>query len=140
MAKKKFSVRAIARIHGFRSGFENIISDSLTEKQIPFTYESEKISYIIPERAAKYTPDFVLIKKDGTKMYIESKGRLLPDDKKKMQLIKVQYPNLDIRILFSSGKTKMSKKSKTTYAMWAEKLRFPWAEKIIPEAWLNECI
>ena len=71
-------------------------------------------------------------------MFIETKGRLLLDDKKKHLYIKEQYPELDTRFVFQNANAKFSKNSKTTYAMWAEKHGFKWAEKTIPVEWINE--
>ena len=54
-----------------------------------------------------------------------------------MSLIKKQYPELDIRFVFMNANNKIYKGSKTTYAMWANKHGFEWAEKNIPEEWLK---
>ena len=51
---------------------------------------------------------------------------------------KIPNPELDIRIVFMSGKTKIRKGSKTTYGDWCDKHQIPWAEKQIPEAWFSE--
>ena len=53
-------------------------------------------------------------------------------------LIKKQHPELDIRIVFMSGKTKIRKGSPTTYGMWCDKHNIPWAEKQIPTEWFSE--
>ena len=52
--------------------------------------------------------------------------------------VKEQHPELDIRFVFSNSKTKISKKSKTSYGMWCEKHGFPYANKLIPKDWINE--
>ena len=49
-----------------------------------------------------------------------------------------QHPELDIRMVFQSSKTKIRKGSKTTYAMYCDKYDIPWAEKTIPESWFKE--
>jgi len=69
---------------------------------------------------------------------VETKGRWVAEDRKKHLLIKKQHPELDIRIVFMSGKTKIRKGSKTTYGDWCDKHQIPWAEKQIPEAWFSE--
>lgn len=99
-------------------------------------YEAEAIGYTIPEVPAIYTPDFVVTFNDGRKMFIEAKGFLRPDAKKKMHLVKKQHPELDIRFVFYRDQ-KMSRTSKTTYSMWAGKLGYPWAIKSIPKEWLK---
>lgn len=119
---------------GFRSGLEVQIANQLKKAGIQVDYESEKIAYLKPARNAKYTPDFLL----PNGIVIESKGRFLVADRQKHLIIKEQYPDLDIRFVFSNSKTKISKNSKTTYAMWCEKHGFKYADKFIPTDWLNE--
>ena len=119
--------------NGYRSGFEERISQELSASQVSYTYEQDVIKYTIPERVARYTPDF----KIGD-MFIETKGRFTSADRKKHTLIKKQFPSLDIRFVFSNSKTKIGKKSKTTYGMWCEKLGIPYADKSIPREWI-EC-
>jgi hypothetical protein len=138
MAKKKFSIRALARKHGYRSGLEDQISEQLKFTGKTWSYESEKLKYTIPERVATYTPDFILIKKDGSKMYIETKGRFTAIDRKKHLLVKSSNPELDIRLLFQTPNNKITKNSKTTYADWANKNGYLWAAKEIPVEWLEE--
>lgn len=69
---------------------------------------------------------------------IETKGLFQTDDRKKHRLIKAQYPDLDIRFIFSNANAKIAKKSKTTYAKWAEDCGFKWAHRDLPQAWLTE--
>jgi hypothetical protein len=45
---------------------------------------------------------------------------------------------LDIRFVFNYSKSRISKKSSTTYAMWCEKHGFQYADKSIPAEWLKE--
>jgi len=125
---------------GYRSGLENVLKEQLSTTGKKYSYESEKISYIQPEKKRTYTPDFVLLKKDGSKMYIESKGRWVLDDRKKHELILSQYPELDIRFVFSNPNARISKKSKTTYADICDKFGWKYAKKQIPDEWINECI
>ena len=120
--------------YGFRSGLEEAISKDLTSKGVGYLYEEFVIPYIKPEKKAKYTPDWIL----PNGIIVESKGRHLTEDRQKMILIKTQYPDLDIRFVYSNSKTKISKRSKTTYADWSVKNGFPFADKLIPESWLKE--
>jgi len=69
---------------------------------------------------------------------IEAKGLFTATDRKKHIFIKQQHPELDIRFVFMSATNKLSKKSRTTYADWADKNDFKWANKTIPESWLKE--
>jgi hypothetical protein len=130
----------IGIIKGYRSGLEDQLKKQLIECEKKYSYESEKISYIQPEKSRTYTPDFILNKKDGEKMYIESKGRWVLEDRKKHELIKKQYPTLDIRFVFSNPNAKINKKSKTTYADICNKFGWKFAKKVIPQEWLDECL
>ena len=114
------------------------IAEQLISEHVDFEYESKVIKYTKPQKVHRYTPDFILEKKRGGIMHIEGKGRFLTADKQKTLLVKEQYPKLDLRFVFSNSKTKISKKSKTTYAMWCEKHGFKYADKFIPKEWLNE--
>jgi len=81
-------------------------------------------------------PDFKL----PNGIIVETKGRFVLADRKKHKLIKEQHPELDIRFVFSNSNTKISKKSKTTYGAWCEKLGILYADKTIPEEWLKETV
>ena len=132
--KRKSKIRANAIKHGYRSGFEHKVSDQLKENKIKFEYETTVIPYIKPETKHTYTIDFTL----PNGILIETKGRWVIEDRKKHLLIKKQHPELDIRMVFMSGKTKIRKGSKTTYGMFCDKHDILWAEKTIPESWLKE--
>lgn len=120
--------------NGYRSGLEQKIAQSLLDAGVAFTYEDQVIHYTKPEKIARYTPDFVL----ANGIIIEVKGRFLTQDRQKHLLVKQQRPELDIRFVFSRSKERISKKSKTTYAMWCEKHGFKFADETIPESWLKE--
>ena len=132
--RSKSKLRANAIKHGYRSGFEHKVSDQLKENKIKFGYETTVIDYIKPETKHTYTIDFTL----PNGILIETKGRWVIEDRKKHLLIKQQHPELDIRIVFMSGKTKIRKGSKTTYGMFCDKHGILWAEKTIPESWFSE--
>lgn len=122
-------------IHGYRSGLEDRISDQLKSLNVGFTYEKLKLKYEVNETRT-YTPDFVL----NNGIIVESKGRFVAADRKKHLLVKQQHPDLDIRFVFTSSKAKISKGSKTTYADWCDKHGFMYADKLIPEVWINETL
>jgi hypothetical protein len=134
--KKKVSARARAMKHGYRSGLEEAIAEQLQKDKIYYDYEDKAntIKYTVPAKDHTYLPDFKL----WNGIIIETKGRFVLADRKKHQLIKEQHPELDIRFVFSNSSTKISKRSKTTYGMWCEKLGIPYADKKIPDAWLEE--
>lgn len=128
-SKKQASV-----VLGYRSGLEERVQQELVSAGISYQYEPFKLPYTVPESKHTYTPDIVL----SNGIIIELKGRLLTADRKKMKLVKEQHPELDIRFIFSTPNAKLSKGSKTTFAMWAEKNGFPWAQKSIPAEWSKE--
>ena len=136
MAKKKYSARYYAIKNGFRSNLEEVISNQLTKNNINFQYENKAnlVKYIKPITNHTYLPDFKL----SNGVIIETKGRFLLSDRKKHLLIKQQHPELDIRFLFSNSNVKISKGSKTTYADWCTKNGFKFADKLIPQSWLEE--
>lgn len=121
--------------HGYRSGLEGKVSAQLTEAGVNFEYETFKIEYEVHE-FKKYTPDFRL----PNGIIVETKGRFVSDDRKKHLLIQKQHPDLDIRFVFSNSKAKLNKGAKSTYADWCQKHGFLYADKFIPEEWLNETV
>lgn len=137
--KKPLTRRQVARKHGFRSGLEEDIMGYLESKKIDHSYESEKIEYVQPEVHRKYTPDFVLIKRKGGKMYLESKGRWEKSDRAKFDWIFEQYPDLDLRFIFQNPNAKLYKGSKTTYSQYCDKKGWKWAKLTVPDEWLKEC-
>lgn len=118
----------------FRSGLESNNATLLERKGISFRYEELFLPYVIPASNHKYTPDFVL--KNG--IIVETKGIFDSDDRKKHLLIREQYPELDIRFVFSSSRSKIYKGSKTSLAEWCENTGFKFADKLIPLTWLKE--
>lgn len=132
--RKKITVDANGIKHGYRSGLENSMLKQLEGLGIEPKYEAVKLPYIVPESKHNYTPDFPI----SSSLIIETKGIFDVEDRKKMLLIKEQYPNLDIRMVFHNANQKIKKGSKTTYAMWCEKYGFKWAHKSIPIEWVDD--
>ena len=131
--KQKLTSNQVGLRHGFRSGLEEAIASELDTKKVKYEFEKSKLNYVKPQKTHTYTPDFYLIKNN---IYIETKGYLTSQDRQKMRLIKEQHPDLDIRIIFSNSKTRISKKSNTTYGMWCDKYGFKYADRHVPEGWL----
>lgn len=119
--------------HGYRSGLEDRISEQLKGLSVAFKYEEFKIKYEVNETRT-YTPDFEL----PNGIIIESKGRFVAADRKKHLLVKKQHPTLDIRFVFSNSRAKISKGSNTTLGMWCDKHGYLYADKLIPEEWIEE--
>ena len=132
MATTKSKIRQQAIKNGYRSGLEDVISEDLKERGVDFGYETVKIKWQLIE-SKTYTPDFIL----PNGVIIESKGRFVPDDRKKNLKVREKNPDLDIRFVFSNSRNKIRKGSKTTYAMWCEKNNFLYADKRIPDEWIK---
>jgi hypothetical protein len=114
-----------------RSKLEEKVAQLLNELGVSFEYESTKVPYILQ---CNYTPDFLL----PNGVYLETKGHLTPEDRRKMVAVKKANPDLDIRFVFQAPYNKIEKRSKTTYAAWCEKNNFKWcAYHSIPIEWLT---
>jgi hypothetical protein len=119
---------------GFRSGLEQKIAEELKSQGIQYRYEMDIINYVQPARAAKYHPDFIL----PNGIVIEAKGRFETKDRQKQLFVKVQHPDIDVRFVFSRAASRISKLSKTSYAMWCDRYGFPYVDLSIPPEWLDE--
>jgi len=114
----------------FRSGLEEKVADLLQGLGVLYKYESQKLPYTIQHN---YTPDFVL----PNDIYLETKGYWDASDRRKILAVKKSNPEIDLRMVFQSPYNTISKKSKTTYAMWCEKHAIPWTSyHNIPLEWL----
>ena len=122
---------------GYRSGLEDLVAKQLNTLPITYEYEpkSGRIHYTKPEKPSKYTPDFVF---PECNIIIETKGRFVTADRQKHLLIKAQHPHIDIRFVFSNSRSRISKLSSTTYAMWCDRHGFKYADKLVPEHWIKE--
>ena len=124
----------------FRSGLEDKHSKQIEEAGLEVIYEKDRYFYYVPQRKSRYTPDFKLPKKGGF-FYIESKGIWDVQSRQKHLLLKEQYGDeLDIRFVFSNQNSRLYKKSPTTYAAYCEKHGFTYADKVIPQIWLDEAL
>ncbi len=119
--------------HGYRSGLEKSVNASLKNRKCKAKYECFKIEW--EDLAYRtYTPDFLL----PNGIIIETKGRFTVEDRRKHLNIKQQHPNLDIRFVFTNSRCKIRKGSKTTYADWCVKNGFQYADKDVPQEWIDE--
>lgn len=115
--------------------FEARVVADLTDRGITYEYESTKLPYTV---LRNYIPDL----KVGD-MFIEVKGYFRQDAQRKMRNVKQQHPDKDIRFLFQrldspvQGAKKRKDGSKMTCAEWAERHGFLYAEKEIPDEWIN---
>ena len=114
----------------FRSGLEERVADLLVDLGVKYEYESTKVDYVISHI---YTPDFVL----PNGVILECKGYWDAADRRKIKTVKQQHPELDLRMVFQAPYNTISKKSKTTYSKYCEKLGIPWTSfATIPITWL----
>lgn len=123
-----------------RSGFEFKVLKNLESKGVIFEYETEKLSYTVPEHTKRYIPDFIITTVKGGTLYIEAKGRWVASDRQKMLYVRKQHPEKDIRVLFMRDNP-IRKGSKTKYSDWARKNGIPFAVSpngTVPEEWINE--
>ena len=116
---------------GYRSGFEERIQKQLG---ILAEYEPFKIPSVVPASNHTYTPDFVL----SNGIVIETKGRWDLASRKKHKLLKDQYPDLDLRMVFANSNSRISKGAKTRYCDVCERLGIPYADKWVPDIWISE--
>jgi len=118
--------------HRFRSQYEAYLSAKLTDLGQVWSYEVEKIPFVKPEENKLYCPDFRI---EGKGFFIEAKGLFSASDRKKHKLVRECNPDIDIRFVFQNAYLPITKSSKTTCAMWAEKNGFLWAHKVPPSSW-----
>ena len=115
----------------FKSKFEAAVWKELRKHYKSCKYEPDKHEYIQPVIHRKYIPDF----KMGRNVYIEAKGKLDLATRQKMVWFKESNPHITIIFLFMNADNKITKRSKTTYAMWAEKNGFLWLD--YRSDWIN---
>jgi hypothetical protein len=118
----------------WRSGLEDKVAADLTSRGVSYTYEDHKVPYVKPETSHRYTPDFRL----PNGIFVEVKGLFDLEDRNKHVLVKEQHPALDIRFVFSRSASPLRKGAKSTYADWCRKHGFQFADKLIPQAWIDE--
>lgn len=121
----------------FRNKFETAISKQLSAAQgegliDSYAYEAESIPYTTTHT---YTPDWKVNLKEVT-FWIETKGYLRPEDKRKMINARDQNPDYDIRIVFQKDLPSY-KGSKKKYSDWARDNGFTYAIGEIPKEWFS---
>lgn len=130
--KGKKASREVARMVGMRSmGEVRYSAEEHEATGIPYEYEPDTFEYKV-EETRNYTPDFRYRKK-GRKVryfYVEYKGVLTLDDRKKAVLFREQHPNIKFYFVFQKPGNKIRRGSKTTYGMWCDKNGFKWSDKL----------
>lgn len=105
----------------YKSKLEIQVADYLGEDA---EYEREYIEFVQPAKQRKYCPDF----KTKAGIFIECKGKWVTEDRLKHVWIKAQHPDKRIILLFQNPDVKINKRSKTTYADWADKNGIEWLD------------
>lgn len=95
-----------------------------------FKYENRIIDFVVPESRHKYIPDFSDTKGNWI---VEAKGKFDINDRKKHRLLREQYPDLKIIIVFQNANQRIRKNSKTTYGQWCTKNDIQWVHRTIPK-------
>ena len=117
----------------FRSKLEEQISASLQQQGHEISYERDRFDYYLKRF---YTPDFI-VKGQAFEFYIEVKGYWDSAGRSKFLAVIQRHPNLPIFIAFQKPHQKISKTSKTSYCMWAERYGIAWCPTPIPDDFLH---
>lgn len=116
----------------FKSKLEEKVWAVLKKEFPSVKYEPNKFKFIQPEIERTYIPDF---KTGRSNIFLEAKGKLDLETRKKMVWFRDSNPTIRIIFLFMNPDNKITKRSKTTYAMWATDNGFEWLD--FRKDWLN---
>lgn len=132
----------------YKSDLEADTADQIEAEGIKFHYERDKFKYDIPASTHKYCPDFIIPCSGGKTIYLECKGAgprygLTEVTKQKLLLVKRQYPDMDLRLVFQQPNaiTGQGKgKPKVTYGEWATINGFTWYNRELPKSFYKEVL
>jgi hypothetical protein len=122
----------IGLMPSFKSKLEEKVWAVLKKNFPSVKYEPNKFKFIQPEIERTYIPDF---KTGRSNIFLEAKGKLDLETRKKMIWFRDSNPTIRIIFLFQNPDNKITKRSKTTYAMWATDNGFEWLD--FRKDWLN---
>ena len=143
----RFPQRVRADVDGrgdvsFRSAGEMHLARQLTAAGAAWEYEGQRFEYTVVHA---YVPDFAIRSACAEPIFIEYKGWTPGwadgSDRIKLERVRKEYPELDIRIVFDNdrfARSPIRKGSRTRNCDWAEKHGYPWAVRTVPEEWLEE--
>ncbi len=142
---------------GFGSGLEKTNNNILVKAGAKFDYENEACVFNYKKKVYQgkcdtceghevyshhiYTADFKVVTKSGKEIWIEIKGGGVSwtgETRSKHVAIKKQYPDREVRFVFSNMNASIGKNAKTTNKQWCKTKGFICANQKIPLAWLNE--
>lgn len=135
--------RQIAKLVGMKSMGEVKCAADLESRGVKYGYETDTFKYQYDPQ--KYTPDFVIKRKGKKTLYVEYKGKMTPDIRKKMLAVQKCNPDVQFAIVFENANNGITKRRKkkdgtyntpTKYWQWAEKKGFLWSEHTVKEEWL----
>lgn len=126
------TVGRIGLMPSFKSKLEEKVWAILKKEFSTVKYEPQRFKFIQPEVERTYIPDF---KTGRSNIFIEAKGKLDLETRKKMVWFRDSNPTIRIIFLFMNPDNKITKRSKTTYAMWATDNGFEWLD--FRKDWLN---
>lgn len=122
----------IGLMPSFKSKLEEKVWSILKKNFPSVKYEPQRFKFIQPEIERTYIPDF---KTGRSNIFLEAKGKLDLETRKKMVWFRDSNPTIRIIFLFMNPDNKITKRSKTTYAMWATDNGFEWLD--FRKDWLN---
>ena len=117
----------------YRSGLETAFQFICDKERISLGYETSVLPFVTPSQKRRYIPDWTI--RDG--WYIETKGRLVAADRKKLLLIKEQHPTVRLLVVFQRPQNFIYKKSPTTYGEWATKHGIEWCAFEDTKSWMK---
>lgn len=126
--------KSAAKRASYRSGLEVSLGEEIKAAGHPVVYEEYRLPYLVPETRHHYTWDFTL----ANGIIIEGKGIFDATDRAKHLYVREQFPELEIRFVFSSQNAKIAPGSKTTLAVWCRQYGFLCSHKHIPPEWFRE--
>lgn len=98
-------------------------------------YEAETWKYQYEPQ--EYTPDFRVWLNGGDRIYIEYKGKMTKEIRKKMLAVIRCNPDKQVYMNFERANNKIVAGSKTTYEKWCEKNGIECSEQEIKEEWIK---
>ena len=120
---------------GHRSQLETKVEDALQSQGLSFRYEKESFVYY---RKGRYTPDFTV---DGEHpFHIEVKGYWFPADRSRILAVVTNNPDMRLLVALQAPNNKITKASKTTYAMWCQRHGICWSTIPIPQEVLDQWV
>ena len=128
--QRKYAVQ----VASYRSGLEEKLAEQIEQAGQTVRHETLKLAFVEPAKKRSYLPDLIL----DNGIVLEAKGLWVTEDRKKHLYVKEQHPDIDLRFIFCRSATKIAKRSPTSYGKWAADHGFLFADKEIPEEWLNE--